>query len=46
VRFETLPGLQAQADWGEERLVWSDGTRATVYRFAMVLGDSRLRYVE
>jgi transposase len=46
VRFETLPGLQAQADWGEERLVWRDGTRATVYSFAMVLGYWRLRYVE
>lgn len=46
VRFETLPGAQAQADWGQERVVWADGTAETVYSFAMVLGYSRLRYVE
>jgi transposase len=46
VRFETLPGVQAQADWGHEGVVWADGTPATVYSFAMVLGYSRLRYVE
>jgi transposase len=46
IRFETLPGMQAQADWGQERVVWADGTAAVVYSFAIILGYSRLRYVE
>jgi transposase len=46
IRFETLPGVQAQADWGQERVVWADGAAAVVYSFAMILGYSRLRYVE
>src|SRR5262249_11924386 len=46
VRFEALPGLQAQAHWGGEGRLRRDGARATVYRFTMVLGSSPLRYVE
>lgn len=46
VRFETLPGLQAQADWGESRDVcFTSGEVATRYFFALVLGFSRLRFV-
>lgn len=46
VRFETAPGLQAQADWGESREVgFATGEVVTRYFFAMVLAFSRLRFV-
>jgi transposase len=46
VRFETAPGLQAQADWGESREVrFSSGEVVKRYFFALVLGYSRLRFV-
>lgn len=46
VRFETSPGLQAQADWGESREVgFGTGEVVTRYFFAMVLAFSRLRFV-
>lgn len=46
VRFETAPGLQAQADWGESREVrFATGEVVTRYFFALVLGFSRLRFV-
>lgn len=46
VRFETAPGLQAQADWGESREVrFVGGEVLTRYFFALVLGFSRLRFV-
>lgn len=46
VRFETGPGVQAQADWGETRqLRFASGEEATRYFFALVLGYSRLRFV-
>jgi transposase len=46
VRFETSPGLQAQADWGESRDVrFATGEVVTRYFFALVLGFSRLRFV-
>jgi len=46
VRFETAPGLQAQADWGESREVrFATGEIVTRYFFALVLGFSRLRFV-
>jgi len=46
-RFETLPGQQAQVDWGE----CSDklnhfGVQKKVYAFTMTLGYSRSQYVE
>src|SRR5262249_22817699 len=46
VRFETPPGLQAQADRGESREVhFATGEVVTRYFFALVLGFSRLRFV-
>ena len=46
VRFETPPGLQAQADWGESREVrFAAGLVATRYFFTLVLSFSRLRFV-
>jgi transposase len=46
VRFETAPGLQAQADWGETRDVrFASGEVVRRYFFALVLGYSRLRFV-
>lgn len=46
VRFETAPGLQAQADWGEWReLRFASGEVLRRYFFALVLGFSRLRFV-
>jgi transposase len=46
VRFETAPGEQAQADWGESRQVaFTSGEIVVRYFFALVLGFSRLRFV-
>jgi transposase len=46
VRFETSPGLQGQADWGEAREVsFASGEVVKRYFFALVLGYSRLRFV-
>ncbi|NVN91803.1 MAG: IS21 family transposase [Desulfuromonadales bacterium] len=45
-RFETEPGLQAQVDWGDFKVVDSSGKITTVYAFVMVLGFSRAMYVE
>ena len=47
IRFETLPGEQAQADWAEAgRYRLPDGRSIRVFFFAMVLGFSRALYVE
>ncbi|PWK16141.1 IS21 family transposase [Tumebacillus permanentifrigoris] len=45
VRFETQPGQQAQVDWGEFRVDWN-GKKKRLYAFVMVLGYSRMLYVE
>jgi transposase len=45
VRFETVPGQQAQVDWGEEVVTWTDGRQEKVYAFCAVLGYSRRRFV-
>lgn len=46
VRFETGPGVQGQADWGETRqLRFASGEVLTRYFFTMVLSFSRLRFV-
>jgi len=45
VRFETLPGEQAQVDWGHFRVDWK-GKAIKLYAFIMVLGYSRQMYLE
>ena len=45
-RFETKPGIQAQVDWGECGSIEIDGKIRKLYCFSMVLGYSRMRYVE
>jgi len=45
VRFETIPGQQAQVDWGKVPAgVLADGL-GPVYAFVMVLGCSRMRFL-
>ena len=48
VRFETMPGLQGQVDWAHfpEHRVMEDGTYKKLYCFLMILGYSRMRYIE
>lgn len=48
VRFETVPGLQAQVDWGffENYHVYENGVEKKLYCFLMILGYSRNRYIE
>jgi transposase len=43
-RFETVPGQQAQIDWGECGTVEVDGQRRKLYVFVMVLGYSRMMF--
>jgi transposase len=46
VRFETEPGYQAQVDFGEFAVEFPDGTVKKYYLFSMILGYSRMLYVE
>lgn len=48
VRFETMPGLQGQVDWGffEDHYVEENGFKKKLYCFMMILGYSRERYIE
>ncbi len=48
VRFETMPGLQGQMDWAffEDYTVLENGKIKKLYCFLMVLGYSRMRYIE
>jgi transposase len=41
VRFETIPGEQAQVDFGEFQVTLDDGSIRKYYLFAMILGYSR-----
>ena len=45
-RYETQPGKQAQMDWGITNYIDKDGEIHKVPVFAMVLGYSRIRYIE
>ncbi|GCC11860.1 integrase core domain protein [archaeon] len=45
-RFETEPGKQAQVDWSEVAMVKVDDRTRKLYCFNMVLGYSRMRYIE
>lgn len=44
--FETGPGEQAQVDWAYFGTFIEDGVKKSLYAFIMVLGYSRMRYVE
>ena len=48
VRFETMPGLQGQVDWAffEDHVVLEEGKMKKLYCFLMILGYSRMRYIE
>lgn len=46
VRFETPPGRQAQMDWAEIGEYEVDGRLKNVYAFIIVLGYSRMKYIE
>lgn len=43
---ETLPGEQAQVDWGHFGTIVEDGQEYKLYAFVFVLSYSRVRYVE
>ena len=45
-RYETEPGKQSQVDFGEFGYIDIDGKRRKFYAFSMILGYSRIRYVE
>lgn len=47
MRFETMPGLQAQVDWKESMTIRGrDGTPIKFNIFLMVMGYSRAKYIE
>jgi len=46
IRFETEPGLQAQVDFAEFMVDRNDGSQRKYYLFIMVLGYSRMMYLE
>lgn len=46
LRFETVPGQQAQMDWGEFGTIEVDGETRKLHGFIAVLGYSRVRYLE
>jgi transposase len=47
IRYETVPGLQAQVDWADFQVADLTGAAVrTVYLFLMVLGFSRAMYAE
>jgi transposase len=43
-RFETLPGVQAQVDWGECGTIVEVGVSRRLYLFVFVLGFSRVTF--
>lgn len=45
-RYETKPGIQAQVDWSEIDEITVDDAKRRLYCFNMVLGYSRMRYIE
>jgi hypothetical protein len=46
MRFETVPGEQAQVDWGSVKYTTPDGKSHRLWVFVMVLGWSRMIYIE
>lgn len=45
-RYETKPGIQSQVYWVECRYTRPDGVSHKVYCFTIILGYSRMRYIE
>ncbi len=45
IRFETIPGKQAQVDWKEYGRLYVDGRIQKLYAFVMTLGYSRKPFV-
>jgi transposase len=43
--FETIPGQQAQVDWGEKLIPSETGGKKKVYMFCMTLSHSGIRFV-
>ena len=48
VRFETMPGVQGQVDWAffDDHVAFEGGEWKKLYCFLMILGYSRMRYIE
>jgi transposase len=46
IRFETMPGLQAQVDWADFQITEPSGKISTLYLFILVLGYGRAMYAE
>ncbi len=46
IRFETMPGQQAQVDFADFQILSADGQKTTIYCFIMLLGYSRHMYIE
>lgn len=46
IRYETKPGVQAQVDWSDCLYLTFDGETKRINCFSMILGYSRMRYVE
>lgn len=46
LRYETPPGVQIQVDWADCYSIEVDGKVRKVYCFSIVLGFSRMRYME
>ena len=46
LRFETLPGQQAQVDWSSFGYISHEGRQQRLYAFVMTLGYSRMMYLE
>lgn len=46
MRFETMPGQQAQVDWGEFGTIMENEVEKKLYCFFMILGYSRTKYIK
>mgnify|MGYP002624125701 CR=1 FL=1 len=49
MRFETMPGIQGQVDWGffeNYKVIDDNNNEKKLYCFLMILGYSRMRYIE
>lgn len=45
IRFETMPGEQAQVDWADFGKVWIGDKYRKIYSFVMIMGYSRKTYM-